>query len=68
MIGFRINEDFERKGKEYFEEILTMDTCLVSDGMNNFNTMHHSIKPINRLNKKEYKLFKKMIINLNYHN
>lgn len=29
---------------------------------------HFSIKPINRLNKKEYKLFKKMIINLNYPN
>lgn len=48
MIGFQINEKIERYGQEYFNDLLELGTCLISDSMKNFNTMHHSIKPINR--------------------
>lgn len=46
-IGFRIKKDFQRSDKQVLERFKKIGTCAVSDGLNKFNTMHHSIKPIN---------------------
>jgi regulator of RNase E activity RraA len=44
--GFRIKEDFQRTDKEILDRFRELGTCAVSDGLNKFNTMHHSIKPV----------------------
>lgn len=46
-IGFKIKKDFQRSDKKILERLKSIGTCAVSDGLNKFNTMHHSIKPIN---------------------
>lgn len=46
-IGFKIKKDFQRSDKQILEKFKMIGTCAVSDGLNKFNTMHHSIKPIN---------------------
>ena len=45
-IGFRINKDFERTDKAILDRFRQIGSCAVSDGLNKFNTMHHSIKPV----------------------
>ena len=46
-IGFRIKNDFQRSDKQILDRFKKIGTCAVSDGLNKFNTMHHSIKPVN---------------------
>lgn len=46
VIGFSINEDISRTDKKILERLKELGTCLISDAMKNFNTMYHSIKPI----------------------
>lgn len=46
-IGFKIKKDFQRSDKQILDRFKKIGTCAVSDGLNKFNTMHHSIKPIN---------------------
>ena len=45
-IGFRICEDVRRSDKDIFERFKKIGTCAISDGLNKFNTMHHTIKPV----------------------
>lgn len=45
-IGFSINEDIYRTDKKILERLKELGTCPISDAMKNFNTMYHSIKPI----------------------
>lgn len=45
-IGFSINEDISRTDKSTLEKLKEVGTCNISDAMKNFNTMHHTIKPI----------------------
>lgn len=46
IIGFSINDDISRTDKKILEALKEIGTCPISDAMKNFNTMHHSIKPI----------------------
>lgn len=46
-IGFRIKKDFQRSDKQLLDRFKKVGTCAVSDGLNKFDTMHHSIKPVN---------------------
>ncbi|WP_426350234.1 RraA family protein [Alloiococcus sp. CFN-8] len=45
-IGFKIKGDFQRSSKELIEAFKNLGSCAVSDGLNKFNTVHHSLKPI----------------------
>lgn len=45
-VGFKIKEDFKRSDSEIIKRFKNIGSCAVSDGLNKFNTMHHSIKPI----------------------
>ncbi len=45
-IGFRIKNDFQRTDRKQLERFKQIGSCAVSDGLNKFNTMHHSIKPV----------------------
>ncbi|MFB0972842.1 MAG: RraA family protein [Neofamilia sp.] len=45
-IGFRINTGITRSNKDLLERFKEIGTCAISDAMKGFNTMHHSIKPI----------------------
>ncbi len=45
-IGFKIKKDFQRSDRQMLESFKRIGTCAVSDGLNRFNTMNHSIKPI----------------------
>ena len=45
-IGFQIKDDFQRTDKQILDRFKQIGACAVSDGLNKFNTMHHSIKPV----------------------
>lgn len=45
-IDFSINEDIKRTDKAVLKRLKEIGTCVISDAMNNFNTMHHAIKPV----------------------
>lgn len=45
-IGFSINGDIQRTDRDILEKFKSIGTCAISDAIKNFNTMHHSIKPI----------------------
>lgn len=46
QIGFSINGDIQRTDRDILEKFKAIGTCAISDAIKNFNTMHHSIKPI----------------------
>lgn len=46
QIGFSVKEDIFRTDKDILNRLKDMGTCVISDAMKGFNTMHHSIKPI----------------------
>lgn len=47
QFGFRIGPDFERpENTDFFKTLIDFETPLLSDGLNNFNTLESTIKPV----------------------